>query len=203
MINCIKVKNNGFVYCKSGFYSAQDGLSDDNSFVFHNGINKLVGEIDSEIWAISYLLSMYKYRPEDFVLFGQGQAEVDGKTVSLEEFAEYSCYMDALYPLFSSEETVDELVFQGLKYSGIETSVEDVRNLFFIDKERMRRPLKGVGTEIFKAMTAIGYSYGKEVFCFPWQSYKRFLSYHLNLSGLLDILNKLQKVVILPVGNAL
>lgn len=45
MINCIKVKNNGFVYCKSGFYSAQDGLSDDNSFVFHNGINKLVGDV--------------------------------------------------------------------------------------------------------------------------------------------------------------
>ena len=57
-----------------------------------------------------------------------------------------------------------------------------------------------VGNEIFKAMAAIGFSYKKEIFCFPWLSNRRFESYHENLTTLLQILEKLGKTVIIPVG---
>lgn len=50
-------------------------------------------------------------------------------------------------------------------------------------------------------MAAVGYVYGKEIFCFPWLSQNRFDYYHGNITDLLNILEGLKKVVILPVGK--
>lgn len=199
-ISNISIKNEGYVYCKSAFYSAQDGLSNCSCYYFSPGINKLIGEIDSGNWAISYLLSMYKYRPEDFVLFEQHKVTVNSQEISLNEFSKFSCYMDKLDPLFSSNRSVKKLIMQGLDHSKLNCSYNDIKNLFYIDSERFERPLNGVGNEIFKAMAAIGFSYKKEIFCFPWLSNRRFESYHENLTSLLQLLEKLEKTVIIPVG---
>ena len=201
-ISNISIKNEGYVFCKSSFYSAQDSLSNYSCYDFSLGINKLIGEIDSGNWAISYLLSMYKHRPEDFVLFEQPKVVVNNKCISLNELSEFSCYMDKLDPLFSSTNTnsVKEHIIKGLDHSKLNCSYDDIKNLFHIDSERFERSLKGVGNEIFKAMAAIGFSYKKEIFCFPWLSNKRFESYHENLTSLLQILEKLEKTIIIPVG---
>ena len=198
-IKKIIISNDGYIHCKSNFYSSQDILNN-TSFHFGVGINKLTGEIDSGIWAISYLLSMYKQRPEDFILFEQPKVTVNSQEISLNEFSKFSCYMDKLDPLFSSNHSVKKLIMQGLDHSKLNFSYDDIKNLFCIDSERFERPLKGVGNEIFKAMAAIGFSYKKEIFCFPWLSNRRFESYHENLTTLLQILEKLEKIVIIPVG---
>ena len=198
-IKKIIITNDGYIHCKSNFYSSQDILNN-TSFNFGVGINKLIGEIDSGIWAISYLLSMYKHRPEDFVLFEQPKVIVKSQVISLNEFSKFSCYMDKLDPLFSSNHSVKKLIMQGLDHSKLNCSYDDIKNLFYIDSERFERPLDGVGNEIFKAMAAIGFSYKKEIFCFPWLSNRRFESYHENLATLLQILEKLGKTVIIPVG---
>jgi len=199
-ISNITIKNKGYVCCKSRFYSAQDCLSNHSCYSFSQGINKLIGEIDSGNWAISYLLSMYKHRPEDFILFEQPQVAVNDKWISLNELSEFSCYMDELDPLFSATNSVKELIIQGLGHSKLNCSYDDIKNLFYIDSERFERPLSGVGNEIFKAMAAIGFSYKKEIFCFPWLSNSRFDSYHKNLTALLQILENLEKTVVIPVG---
>lgn len=199
-ISNIIIKSEGYVYCKSNFYSVQDSLSNDSCYAFSPGINKLIGEIDSGNWAISYLLSMYKHRPEDFLLFGQPKIAVNNNWISLNELSKFSCYIDKVDPLFSTENSVKEHIMQGLDHSKLKCSYDDIKNLFCIDSERFERPLKGVGNEIFKVMAAIGFSYDKEIFCFPWLSNRRFESYHENLTTLLQILEKLEKTVILPVG---
>lgn len=199
-INDIRIKNEGYVFCKSSFYSAQDSLSHDSCYTFSRGINKLIGEIDSGNWAISYLLSMYKHRPEDFVLFEQPEAVVNNKSVSLNELSAFSCYMDPLDPLFDPAVSVKDSVIQGLAYSKQNDSYDAVKNLFYLDSERFERPLSAAGNEIFRSMAAIGFSYKKEIFCFPWLSDRRFESYHENLTGLLRIFENLGKTVILPVG---
>lgn len=201
-IGNMSIKNEGYVYCKSSFYSAQDILSNDSCYTFSIGINKLIGEIDSGNWAISYLLSMYKHRPDDFVLFEQPQIVVNNKWISLNELSEFSCYMDKLDPLFSDTNSVKEHIIQGLGHSNLNYSYDDIKNLFYMDNERFGRPLKGVGNEVFKAMAAIGFSYKKEIFCFPWLSNRRFESYHENLTTVLQILEKLEKTVIIPVGTS-
>ncbi|MDD6479032.1 MAG: hypothetical protein PUF48_04395 [Oscillospiraceae bacterium] len=198
-IKKISVNNDGYIHCKSSFYSSQDILNN-AKFDFDVGINKLTGEIDSGIWAISYLLSMYKHRPRDFVLFERPIVAVNDKWISLNELSEFSCYMDKLDPLFSSNRSVKKLIIQGLRHSKLNCSYDDIKNLFYIDSERFERPLNGVGNEIFKAMAAIGFSYKKEIFCFLWLSNRRFESYHENLTTVLQILEKLEKTVIIPVG---
>ncbi len=200
-ISNISIKNEGYIYCKSSFYSAQDSLSNYSSYSFSRGINKLIGEIDSGNWAISYLLSMYKHCPEDFVLFEQPEAVVNNKRISLNELSEFSCYMDKLYPLFSTVNSVKEHIIQGLEHSRLNYSYDDVKDLFCIDSERFERPINSTGNEIFKSMAAIGFSYKKEIFCFPWLSNRRFESYHENLTTLLQILEGLEKTVIIPVGQ--
>ena len=200
VINDIRIKNEGYVFCKSSFYSAQDSLSHDSCYPFSRGINKLIGEIDSGNWAISYLLSMYKHRPEDFVLFEQPEAVVNNKSVSLNELSAFSCYMDPLDPLFDPAVSVKDSVIQGLAYSKQNDSYDAVKNLFYLDSERFERPLSATGNEIFRSMAAIGFSYKKEIFCFPWLSDRRFESYHENLTALLQIFENLGKTVILPVG---
>ena len=199
-ISCISLKNEGYVYCKSSFCSAQDCLSNDSCYTFSPGINRLIGEIDSGNWAISYLLSMYKHRPEDFVLFEQPQVAINNKWISLNELSKFSCYMDNLNPLFSTTNSVKDHIVQGLAHSKLNCSYNDIKNLFCIDSERFGRPLQCVGNEIFKAMAAIGFSYKKEIFCFPWLSNRRFKSYHENLTALLQILENLEKTVIIPIG---
>lgn len=200
VINSIKVQNEGYIFCKSNFYSALDGLSSDSGYTFFTGVNKLIGEIDSGIWAVSYLLSMYKYRPEDFILFGKPKVIINSKILSLSELSEFSCYMDKIYPLFSTDNSVKELVAQGLDDSKLNYSPNDIKDLFHMDSERFERPLAGVGNEIFRAMAAIGYCRKKELFCFPWLSNMRFENYHGHLIDLLDILEHLKKTVILPIG---
>jgi len=188
------------VRCKSSFYSAQDCLSNNSHYALTQGINKLVGEIDSGIWAISYLLSMYKHRPKDFALFEEPNVMVNNCIISLNELSGLVCYMDNIDPLFTDGNSIKKLIMRGLKRSKLNYSCEDIQKLFCIDSERFERPLTGVGNEIFKAMAAIGFSYKKEVFCFPWMSNNRFEYYHENLKVILEILENQEKVVIVPVG---
>lgn len=199
-INNINIQNEGYVHCKSSFYSVHDILSADSSYTFSLGTNKLIGEIDSGNWAISYLLSMYKHQPKDFVLFEQPEVMVNNKLISINELSGYSCYMDISYPLFSVNKSVKDRILRGLAHSKSNYTYDEVVNLFHIDCDRCERPLAGVGNEIFKAMAAIGFSYKKEIFCFPWLSNKRFEGYHDNLATLLQILENLRKIAIVPIG---
>ena len=197
----VSVQNEGYVFCNSNFYSAQDTLSNSTCYNFSIGINKLQGEIDSGNWAISYLLSMYKHRPKDFVLFDSTTVMVNNdKTISIDELSLYSCYLDKLDPLFTYSVPVNKLVLKGLKRSHSKYSCDDIKSLFQIDNERFERPLSGVGNEIFKAMAAIAFANGKEIYCFPWLSNKRFSLYDKNLTELLETLKECGKIVIMPVG---
>ena len=201
-IHDIRVKNDGHIYCKSGFYTAQDSLSFDIEYTFKTGINNLIGEIDSSVWAASYYLSMYKYRKKDFILFKKTEIIVNGAELSLDELSEYTCYMDeSFYPLFSTGKSVRKLIMQGIKKNKLDCTPEDIKSIFELDDQRFERPVKYVGNERFRAMAAIGYAYGKQVYCFPWLSKCRFDAYHGNMIWLLDILEKLEMIAIVPVGE--
>lgn len=200
-IEKISITNEGYIRCGSNFYSTHDVLQNDCNYNFTPGAHKLYGEIDSGVWGISYLLSMYNCKKQDFVLFKPPEVVVNNITISLDEFMKYSCYMDESYPLFSEHSSVKKLITRGIKKNGSSHSPDDIRNLFHIDQERFERPLSEIGNVRFRAMAAIGYSYGKEVFCFPWLSEMRFQYYHMNISMLLEILSSLNKISILPLGQ--
>lgn len=201
VINCIRVKNDGSIRCKSMFYEAQDILHESSVYDFSVGVNYLYGDIDSGNWAISYVLSMYPYLIRKPPLFLPAEAVVNGNKMTLKDLAKYTCYMDCAYPLFSSKKTVHQLVVRALKKTGMAHTAEEIREKFQLDQARFERPLSQVGNEIFRMMAAIGYCNGKQVYCFPWLSKMRFESYHLQITSTLDILQSLDKIVIVPVGN--
>lgn len=198
----IKVKNTGYVHCYSNFYTSKDNLEEGLEYHFSVGVNKMNGEIDSGVWAISYLLSMYKYRPNDFILFEDSNVSInDDKVMSLDCLSQYSCYMDRYYPLFTSKKPVNKLIEKGIHDNKLDYLPGEIKELFMITTERYNQPLNAVGNEIFKAMAAIAYCNGKEVFCFPWLSESRFNYYHSNMTFVLDTLGSLKKIVILPVSR--
>ena len=199
-IKDICVINNGYVNCSSVFYSTQDILNK-SEFRFTIGVNRLIGEIDSGNWAISYFLSMYKYRPKDFVLFEEPKVSINDEYVLLEEMSKYSCYMDISHPMFSKNESVIKLVSKGLRHSRLNYSCDDIMNIFKLDVQRFQQPIKATGNEIFRAMSAIAFAYDKQILCFPWMSRKRVDGYHNNLTWLLETLNDLEKIIILPIGT--
>lgn len=200
-IERISIVNEGYVYCNSDFYSSADLLSANLKYDFYTGVNKLTGEIDSGIWAVSYLLSMYQCRSKDFVLFNQAEVTVNDTLISLDDLLQYSCYMDRLYPLFSTKTSIKNLISKGLCHFKSQHSPDEIKDLFHLSSDRFERPLSNVGNEVFNAMAAIGYCYEKQVFCFPWLSKMRFDYYHYRMSKLLDILERMQKIIILPIGQ--
>ena len=201
-IDSISVQGDGYVFCKSKFYSVHDLLHENLSYDFIRGVNMLVGDIDSGNWAVSYLLSMYMHRPKDFVLFDKPAVVANGKPVAFAEISKLSCYMDELNPIFNTKLTPEKLVLRGLKHSHLNYTVNEIKEIFYLDDERFKRSIKSTGNEFFRMAAAVGFSYGKEVFCFPWLSQMRFRNFHGNISVLLEILEKLNKVVVVPLGSA-
>lgn len=197
----ITIHMSAFVNCKSSFYTACDMLNEFNIYEFTNGINLLEGEIDSGVWAISYLVSMYQHDTHSCHIFPPADIQIDGADLTLSQLCRRSCYMDPLYPLFASRKTIRKLVAKGIAHNQDMKSVEGIRELFGIDKERFESPLSGVGNERFRCMAAIAYVYKKDIFCFPWLSKMRFDYYHRNLTDVLQILEEKQKIVILPIGR--
>ena len=202
----IKIKNSGYVDCKSSFFSTLDILRD-KEFEFSNGINKLFGDIDSGNFAISYLISMYD-KVNKNTLFLPHNATVDGIVTPLSDLAKISCYIDESYNLFSHKhlfrnKTVNQLIKCGLKKSKLTYTVTEILDMFEIQSHHRDLLIKETGTERYKIMSAIGFSYGKEVFCFPWFSKCRYEAFSAHIAYSINVLKSLNKTVILPLSKDL
>ena len=199
MINRLEAKCSGYIFCKSDFYTVLDIIDERQKFEFSSGINEIRGEIDSGIFAISFLLSMHE-KVDSRLLAIPPTIVVDEKEMLISDFQSYSCYMDSSYKLFSSSKSVEELVSKGLKTSKLAYSSNDICDMFNMENFRFKQPIKAVGNERFRAMAAIGFSYGKSVFCFPWMSRRRFDSFSGHLTDTLQTLRSLNKISIVPIG---
>ena len=210
-IERINFKADGYVSCESCFYTSGDRLSERVNYSFKKGINKLTGDIDEGVWAVSYYLSMFRYRPKDFTIWNKSsealtlknaEITVNDTVMSLKDFSEYSCYMDQkLYPLFSTKKTIRQLVTKGIKKNKLDCSADEIKEMFCLDEQRFERPVFCVGNERFRSMAAIGYAFGKQVYCFPWHSKFRTDYYQGHLKFLLPKLEELGMTVIFPTGR--
>ena len=186
----------GYVKCRSCFFESQDGFQSE-AYEFRKGRNILNGDIDTGAWAISYLLSMYRYRKKDFILFEQPKILGESEE-TMEEIMVKSCYMDPSFPLFSKRKSVRKLIEQGIKKNKSEFTPEGLKELFGLDDQRFERPLSQVGNERYQAMAAIGVAHGMEWFCFPWFSQKRVEYFQIRMKHTINTLEQLGKVIIFP-----
>lgn len=200
-IKDIVLSNEGSLNCKSCRYTAYDTMQLSMSFHFSVGINYMMGDIDSGIWGVSYLLSMY-HRKYPQYFYKPLSALVNGEEMSIEALSKYCCYMDEeYYPLFSSKrKTVRYLIEKGLKKSKIDKTFDEIFQTFGLSSDRLDRPICHTGNEKIRAMAAVGYAHGKQVFCFPWLSQKMVEYYKYHLLWTFDALEKLGAIVIFPSG---
>ena len=204
MIKEILVSNEGGLCCKSNFYTSHDAVVSSVKFKFTTGVNMLVGDIDSGIWGMSYLLSMFNRIDIKKSCFQYPLvATVNGNEMPLKELTKHCCYLDQeQYPLFlSKRKTVRQLIDTGVKKSQSALKPNEIIELFALSSERLDRPICYVGNERFRAMAAVGFAFSKQVFCFPWLSKKMFDYYNNNILWLLDTLEKSEAIAIVPVGR--
>lgn len=202
IIEEITVSKDGFVNCRSAFYTALCCLSDKNKYTFSQGVNWLYGDIDDGAWAISYYLSMYGIKHKDFVLTENGNLCVNKVATPINELLHHSCYLDeSIYPLFTGKQSIRELVTNGIKSNQLDVSADYIKDMFCLDSNRFERSVSHVGNERFRAMAAIAYCNNKQVYCFPWLSKMRFEYYGANITKTIDLLTSLKKIVIVPRGR--
>ena len=80
-IETLHLKCSGYIECRSKFYTAYDIISKNDGFTFVKGLNMLNDDIDSGIWAASYILSMFCEKREAFVMFDNAIVIVNNSPV--------------------------------------------------------------------------------------------------------------------------
>lgn len=197
----------GYANCKSMFLCAKSTLYD-KCISLSRGINVLYGDFDCGIWATCYAAVMplgngfFRHR-QDVIYTDRPTIMVDGEPVSSKFLADISCYLDSCFPLFKKKRSVNASIQIGLQKCDSEISFVEICQLFDIQKERESRYVTQVGNDLFRCMAAIGVAWNKEVFFFPWTSEAKVQYYGRQLTDVLEILSKLNKVVVIPTNSLL
>jgi len=187
----------GVIKCRSKFYSALTSF-DFDAIMFKAGVNELVGEIDSDVWGISYLVSMYGKIPRESTVYMLPKVYCNGNLISFEELSRYAVYMDPLDPFFSKRKSVEKMANYYQKKYGTPYNVRDIFEELYISDHLSDCRIWQTGNEYFQAMTAIGLCADKHIFCFPWMSEQRLKYYQVRLEQVLKVLTARGKIVIFP-----
>ena len=201
----ITVNLNAVTKCISSFYTAFSGTDKLKQYEFEKGINILYGGIDTDAWAISYIISMNGTSAcaKNTVYYDEPTVFIDGDKSSLEELAKISCYIDKSNTSLFSKQTVRRRIENALKKTRMDYTPEDVKELFGLDDQRFERPVIYCGNEALRAMCAISFCEGKKVFCFPWFSKKLYKYSEYNLNYTVELLKNLGCFVILPLDESI
>lgn len=192
MIHSITVENfEGYFYCRSDF-GTHHLTCERFSYQFKPGVAVLYGDIDCGGWGVSYGLST---KAKDTILStNEIRVSANGCPCDLDKIYSEAWYMGN----FNSRQSIDKMVKKGLKRTDSRISVKEVCDIFGITDARSHLPIQQVGNERFRCIAAVGYAFSKSVYCFPWISKKMVEYYGRNLIDVLEILEKLQMIAILP-----
>lgn len=191
--------------CISSFYTALCGTDALKQYEFEKGINILHGGIDSDVWAVSYLISMNKTSAceKNTVYYEEPVVLIDSNKSTLEDLAKVSCYIDRSNTSLFSKRTVRSRIETALKKTRTDHTPESIKELFGLDGQRFERPVIHCGNEALRAMCAIAFCEGKKVFCFPWLSKKLYEYNEYNLNFTVELLKSLGCFVILPLDASI
>ena len=188
----------GHVDCNSDRARFHSTL-DDFSIKLFQGVNVIHGEIDSGGWEISYILgSSNEAFEENIFLYSYDDINCmyKGEKSELGKIREKSFYVDRLY--VDKLLTVKEIIENNLQQRNSDLTLNDITNLFHLSQDRLNRTVLQSGNESLVQIAAIGYSMGKEIFCFPWYSKRTVDYFHGYITLVFDVLSELNTTVIFP-----
>lgn len=105
--------------------------------------------------------------------------------------------------LFLYNKTVKQQIEHALKKSKKNMTVDDIVKKFELTPERLGCKIFNLSGERWRASAAIGYAYGKKIFCFPWLDNVTLENVITTGYALLyaDILRKEDNIIIVPTAE--
>jgi len=169
------------------------------SYQFSSGIYLIEGECATGGWALSTILSG---RDKSF----EGKIMLNDVELTYDKLRQCSCYVGAdtglkkfgLVPM-TVKEQINCGINMGLSFSD---DTEDIRQRFGLSSERFNRDFKHISGERWRASMAIGYAFGKKVYCFPWVNSRFLFSHDSNLKLCLRTLISVGAIIIIPTTYA-
>lgn len=163
-------------------------------FEFYAGtLNGIVGEFGNGGAVLSYGLTNTGFRKQNNTGFYEGTICVDDKEETIDYIVKNSWYIGYdIYgshkPLFRRKiigeplcyeydilrrrKTIKEQIEAGVQAKHCDLNTDTIQNMFELREPRLGRSIKYVNGERWKSSIAIGFAYGKKIFCYPWVNSK-------------------------------
>ena len=128
-----------------------------------------------------------------------GEVLLNAQPIACSELLKYSCFISE--NVFNGINTSDNLlsakecIEKALQISKISYSVQEIKIMFGLSDERFERNLNYVSGEIWRISMAVGFAYGKDIFCFPWLNERDVDRLY---QPLINILKKNGKIILIP-----
>ncbi|WP_222861015.1 hypothetical protein [Paenibacillus ihumii] len=174
-----------------------DDIKDFRYIFKKGGSYGIIGQCGEGGWGLSYNLA----GREQFI---SGEIKLDGMLATLTDLEGISWYVGegiSRNP-FSKRKSIIKQLEEAIKHnhSGSIQSVGEIVELFNLSQDRLNLKLEELSWERWKASLAIGYAYGKQIFCFPWMSTGWINDLILNCSIhiCIEILKNAGAIIILP-----
>lgn len=167
-----------------------------NKFEFLSGnFYGIIGEFGTGGAALSCILT-------GNTQFYGGQIYVDDKESSIDYIIRNSWYVgldtNKKKCKLRRKKTIRECIESGVRETAQECDAQMIGNLFNVSKERVERNIRYASGERWKASAAIGYAYGKKIFCYPWMNSKDVELLRQQLSETIKILIDCECIIIFP-----
>ena len=197
-MNKITICAEGWLACKSTFYSTLDIIKD-SQIELHIGANELRGEIDSGVFGISYLISMYNtLSKRETEAIAVKKLLVDESAALISELSDRAAYIDKVNPRFNTRKSVLKQVESALRSSKMDCNAIDVLKDFGVEEPWFDRPVSQTGNLAYQAIAAIAFATGADVFCLPWFSAARYDYFKERIARIAKTLTERNKILIIP-----
>lgn len=181
----------------------------------------IVGDFGNGGWALSYLLAgkglLLELNNDLFKINGviatqkslQNIACYIGEGVAEAPFKTRKAYPNKIIRKFLGIKTVAQRIEEGINQSGSKYKLNEIANLFDLTgiaenderNGRIHRPLEYQSNEVWRASMAIGFAFGKKLFCCPWMQgglYSNYIIGEYNRKYI-QILKEHNAIVLIPV----
>lgn len=133
--------------------------------------------------------------------FFEGKIYIDDKEEMLSCIVKNSWYVG--YDIYGSRnplrrKTIKEQIKAGVQATHCELDADTIQNMFCVSDQRVGRSIKKVSGERWKASIAIGYAYGKKIFCYPWMNSEDVEHLKEQMKKNIEVLTENNCIVVLP-----
>lgn len=198
MIDSIRVEDyQDLVNCRSFLYQSRESFLKCSFQLFAGKAYGIASDFGCGSWGLVTCLA------------GQGSVDYSGsvflneRIVSPIELMQYSCFISENYfPTVNSTQnllTPRKCIEKALSISKQPYSVSDIKVIFNLSDSRFERPLENVSGEIWQISTAVNFSLGKDIFCYPWLNEYDISWFEIACkSRVIDFLKSKGKIILVP-----